>query len=530
MIDAYSYIRFSSHAQTIGDSLRRQMQAATAYAHQHGLHLREDLTFRDLGVSAYDSSNLEKGALSLFLQAVKSGQVKRGSVLLVENLDRLTRASTYRAVALLAELIEAGIKVVTLSDGMEYTEKSLQDDKDLFYSVMLFARGHDESKRKSELISKVYEGKRRRNSKIICSVAPGWLDKDKDNECWVLNKEKSESVVKVFNQYLSGLSAHKICQNANEENWPLPSMRKDKNTGWHVSLVRRILKNPAVIGNYIERNKTEHKEFFPRVISDEDFAQAQLASDKRRSFPKRRDQEKYNIFQGIIFCGYCSAVMGYRNHGAKNESHKCEHRRYFCSNHVRGFTDTCKGRPGAKETQSVLIQEIFSRISIRISSDEKIAELQLNMEAAQDLREELKKRENNILDMIEFSPDAREQLAKRLSSIKYDIGEAEKKFLTAQADLIEAKDGGDELLNVYDSVSEALLAFEAGPEEREKLRLKMTRYVKKVYLYFKEGLAYVYFSDSKNPMLLMASNDANIIRFNDNGDPYPYKPPLPKIA
>jgi len=76
MIDAYSYIRFSSHAQTLGDSLRRQMKLAYEYAEANGLKLREDYTFRDLGVSAYDRTNIEKGALSLFLRAVREGGVK----------------------------------------------------------------------------------------------------------------------------------------------------------------------------------------------------------------------------------------------------------------------------------------------------------------------------------------------------------------------------------------------------------------------------------------------------------------------
>lgn len=52
------------------------MKLAYEYAEANGLKLREDYTFRDLGVSAYDRTNIEKGALSLFLRAVREGGVK----------------------------------------------------------------------------------------------------------------------------------------------------------------------------------------------------------------------------------------------------------------------------------------------------------------------------------------------------------------------------------------------------------------------------------------------------------------------
>ena len=50
---AYSYIRFSTPEQMKGDSLRRQTEAAEKYAAINGLDLDDELTFRDLGVSAY---------------------------------------------------------------------------------------------------------------------------------------------------------------------------------------------------------------------------------------------------------------------------------------------------------------------------------------------------------------------------------------------------------------------------------------------------------------------------------------------
>jgi DNA invertase Pin-like site-specific DNA recombinase len=69
MATAFSYVRFSSDKQAHGASLDRQLKAAQEYATAHSLSL-DPSTYRDLGVSAFKSTNAEEGALGLFLQAV----------------------------------------------------------------------------------------------------------------------------------------------------------------------------------------------------------------------------------------------------------------------------------------------------------------------------------------------------------------------------------------------------------------------------------------------------------------------------
>ncbi len=49
---AYSYLRFSTPEQAGGDSRRRQLDLARAYAARHGLVLDAGLSFRDLGMGS----------------------------------------------------------------------------------------------------------------------------------------------------------------------------------------------------------------------------------------------------------------------------------------------------------------------------------------------------------------------------------------------------------------------------------------------------------------------------------------------
>src|SRR3954452_11634752 len=105
---AYSYLRFSTPEQAAGDSHRRQTQMARTYAQRHGLVLDETLTFHDLGVSAYRGKNADRGRLADFLQAVRDGVVAKGSFLLVETLDRVSRQTPRLAARTLEDIVDAG--------------------------------------------------------------------------------------------------------------------------------------------------------------------------------------------------------------------------------------------------------------------------------------------------------------------------------------------------------------------------------------------------------------------------------------
>jgi DNA invertase Pin-like site-specific DNA recombinase len=79
----------SSQQQLKGDNLRRQLELSREYADRNDLLL--DGTLRDIGISAWAGDNIKDGALGRFVTMIKSGEVKRGSYLLVESLDRLSR-------------------------------------------------------------------------------------------------------------------------------------------------------------------------------------------------------------------------------------------------------------------------------------------------------------------------------------------------------------------------------------------------------------------------------------------------------
>src|ERR1700739_3092496 len=104
---AFSYVRFSTPQQKLANSLRRQVERTAAYCAEHGLTLDESL--RDEGLSGYHGVHRKRGALGRFLARVKAGEIERGSVLVVEAFDRMSRQTPREAQEQFLSLINAGI-------------------------------------------------------------------------------------------------------------------------------------------------------------------------------------------------------------------------------------------------------------------------------------------------------------------------------------------------------------------------------------------------------------------------------------
>lgn len=249
--DAYSYSRLSTKRQEKGDGLRRQLERSRRYAAEHRLRLQEK-SFEDLGVSAYDGSNASKGALGAFIRAVESGTIRRGSYLLVENLDRISRAELFEAIALLDKLVKLGIRVVTLIDGRVLDEETIKDQTTLFFAVMVFIRANEESATKSDRVKKAHQRKRDTKSSFAFGQGPGWLRPNASKTGWEVIPEKAQSVVKVFELVASGLGSTAIARIANREGWPVPGKAED----WHKTLPHKFVHNRRVLGDLSRQSRT----------------------------------------------------------------------------------------------------------------------------------------------------------------------------------------------------------------------------------------------------------------------------------
>lgn len=324
---AYSYIRFSSPEQAKGDSYRRQRSAAEGYCSEHGIELASsrEYTFLDKGRSAYKGRHLDdEGQLRRFLDLVERGAIERGSYLLVESLDRLSREKVGTALPRFMDLLNSGIRVVTLSDNRLYTEDF--NELDLIISIVHMSRAHNESSIKAQRLSSAWDNKKslaRTQLKPLGRACPAWLEL-KDGRYQPIHR-RVETIGLIFELAIAGYGQGVIPRMLNERSVPVFGSRNRNHSGaWGTSSVSKILSNRALLGEYqpthiVAGARINDGEpivgFFPAVISEDIFYQAQAVRAERRIHKTGNQSKRFNVLQGVTKCFTCGDAMHVVNKG-----------------------------------------------------------------------------------------------------------------------------------------------------------------------------------------------------------------------
>ncbi|WP_265947782.1 recombinase family protein [Dechloromonas sp. A34] len=316
---AYSYIRFSTPEQMKGDSLRRQLEKSQLYAAEHGLELDTTLNMRDLGVSAFRKANVEKGNLGAFIQAIEKGIVKPGSHLLVESLDRLSRAEVADALRIFLNIIEHEIVIVTLADNRVYSKDSINKNSvELIISIAIMMRSHDESLTKSVRRQASWKQAKKlaaESGKKITRKVPFWLSLPDKNGEFVVKPDEVEVVRQIFEWAKSGLGYLLISKRLNERGIKSPAgstySTERVERGWGTSSVAYVINSEAVIGNLVVDKKavepTVIKGYYPAIIDESLFYAARPRP--KQSKGGRASPAKTNLFTHLLHCGYCRGLM-----------------------------------------------------------------------------------------------------------------------------------------------------------------------------------------------------------------------------
>lgn len=332
---AFSYIRMSSARQLQGDSLARQLELSEAFAAKHDLEL--DTSLRDLGVSAFDGSNVEEGALSVFLAKAKAGEIPQGSFLLVESLDRLSRGKVIDALRIFLDILRAGITIATVGDEYIFSQESVgQDWTQLVISLAVMSRAHEESSRKSQRLRSSWVRKRENKNQKMTARCPSWLTLSKDKSGFSIVIERAEIVERIFKELAAGVGRDAIARRLNRDGIkPWGGGRQ-----WHGGTVQKVTDNEAVIGRFQPKNTRKDlqagrvktirspvgdviEDYYPAVISRSLWLDARKASAARaRSGPGnaggRRGTVFSNLLSGMAFCDVCNSPMNYRDRGVRS--------------------------------------------------------------------------------------------------------------------------------------------------------------------------------------------------------------------
>jgi DNA invertase Pin-like site-specific DNA recombinase len=121
------YDRFSGKRQEAGRSEQRQDEYAERAAREEGVEIDTTLCLKDKGISAFRGKNWKRGDLGKFLDLVDAGVIPPGSILCIEQVNRLSRMKWTKQVKLWEEILERGIVIRTCVPAARYTKDNIGD-------------------------------------------------------------------------------------------------------------------------------------------------------------------------------------------------------------------------------------------------------------------------------------------------------------------------------------------------------------------------------------------------------------------
>ena len=209
----------------------------------------------------------------------------------------------------------------------------------------------------------------------------GYLKNPKDKHKFIIDKEASYIVKKIFNMILLGKSRKEIAEHLNNKNVLTPSLYKlsKENTNnedlirskkWNSEIVNRILKNETYTGTLIQNIKTKpnyrtdklidvNKDEWIKlanhhepIISKEKFDEVQKLLDRK---VKSNKNNKIDLFSGYLKCSHCGNHLIIRK--SKNQVY------YYCSSYIKDKS-CLKYSVNKKKLEQMVKDELIKNFNI----------------------------------------------------------------------------------------------------------------------------------------------------------------------
>ncbi|MGF1906541.1 recombinase family protein [Aliivibrio salmonicida] len=326
---AYIYSRVSSEMQVGGDGIRRQIDAARNFIDSiNSTNIRDGLpsyviageAITDKGLSAYKGFNTAaNGGLGAFLEAAKNGDVERGSLLVVEAVDRISRMPADESRKTFSLFKEYGIDVaiVKFSIIIRHSESTTLESDILITAAMHLA--HMESQQKSNRINASFDKKRqleKEGGEKRTTISRGWMKISEDKKSFELIPDRARVIKRIVDMKISGIGCNRIARILNEEGVP-----GFKSPTWSEGLIHKYCKSIQLYGAFqpVKHVRTESgtkkenfgevkEDYYPAVIDKPTFLR--LKASFKRSGGNQTGAFS-NLFSRLLYCPQCGSAMSY---------------------------------------------------------------------------------------------------------------------------------------------------------------------------------------------------------------------------
>ena len=379
----YSYIRFSTPDQIKGDSNRRQIDLARDWCNRKDFNLDESLTIQDEGKSAFKGAHLDKDSgLGAFLQLCDDGVIERGSILIVEAVDRLTRMGGANAWELILGLLRH-VDLVILSLGNEIITRNQLSMETQIKFMFAMELAHKESQQKQGRLKEAWMNKRQEALKgaFISKQVPAWIEVTSYNKQCKINpkiqlvkkrhhKEKTEDIIVTLNPEKAKIikdiyKRFDNCDSLNEiTRWLNQSGETPWGGGrqWYKSYIQKILSNPSCCGDFqlyqIEQKRDREgiitskripvdlvKDYYPKVVTRALWNRVQAIRQPSGMSGARPEK---NPLATLCKCSKCGSTLTRSHKGKKGGK-----ARLICTNQNTG---------GGCDFQRVILDDVVSSV------------------------------------------------------------------------------------------------------------------------------------------------------------------------
>jgi len=376
---AISYFRYSSPGQSLGNSISRQIELTRDFCKALGWDYTE---ISDPGLSGFHGAHRKRGALGVLLKDLEAGRIEKGTKLVIESLDRLSRETPFEHLGLALDVIRSGLHLVVLrGDGQAdtYSSETLRREPHRMHTLIAeMQRAHDESEIKSRRALNNWKETVKKIQKRVPVPGrhPGWIVYD--NGEFLFHSERKATVEKMVAARFDGNGLTKISRMLNDDS--VPTWQSKSAGKWQDSMVKRILRHPALYGEYRFSRPVQGSvpeavtNYYPAVMSHGDWLRLQKVMDGARKTGGGRNIRKVpNLFKDKLFCqcGHTLQIFG-------NSKDARYHKRYYYCKNARNSSD-CNNKcfwPIDDFEQQVLgaiVEELQDKVSL-VGDQQKLRE------------------------------------------------------------------------------------------------------------------------------------------------------------
>lgn len=241
--------------------------------------------------------------------------------MVVDEFSRIIRLGHRKLDGIMIQLLEAGVSIMVNGREFLHDEEGIDDAIGLIIAILQGSKDYDSLREKAKLVSAAWAAKRGKvGEKVMTKQVVRWCEVV-DGVIKII-PARAKVVRDIFQWYLAGEGVVAICNRLNEAGVATWSGGRP----WHVSYAQKILSSPAVIGTLVMKDGETAENYYPRVISDEDFARATHIREQRqinKGFAGRT-ATVLNPFRGLLTCCGCGSKLVFGNGGQEKRFYICK--------------------------------------------------------------------------------------------------------------------------------------------------------------------------------------------------------------